>query len=122
MQDKPQTHDQYLNRLEPGQQAILQRLREMIKEILPDVTEVISYGLPAFKYQGKVLVGYGASANHCALYLFSSYILEQFNEKLSGFDYSKGTLRFKINSPLPSDLIQELIQAKIKEINNTSPK
>jgi len=94
----------------------------MIKEILPDVTEVISYGLPAFKYQGKVLVGYGASKNHCAVYLFSSSILEQFNEKISGFDYSKGTLRFKINSPLPSDLIQELIQAKIKEINSTSHK
>ena len=116
MTGKFSTQTEYLNNLEPEKRQVLQHLRTLIKETFPETKECISYSLPAFRYRGKILVGYGTSAKHCALYLFSASILNQFKDELAGFDTSKGTLRFQPASPPSKELIMMLIQAKIREI------
>lgn len=116
MTTKVTSHEAYLQTLNPDQQEILRHLRTLIRESVPEGEECISYSLPAFRYRGKILIGYGASAQHCALYLFSSLILPQFKSELEGFDVSKGTLRFQPESPPSKSLVQALIQAKIQEI------
>jgi uncharacterized protein YdhG (YjbR/CyaY superfamily) len=115
MSVKPQNHEHYLATLTDNKRAALEQLRETIKAAAPEADEVISYQLPAFRLGGKVLVGYGATAKHCALYLFSSSIVAGFEDDLRGYDTSKGTVRFKAAEPLPASLVHKLVQARIAE-------
>jgi uncharacterized protein YdhG (YjbR/CyaY superfamily) len=62
-----------------------------------------------------MLVGYGATAKHCALYLMSSTTVEAHREQLKGYDTSKGTIRFQADEPLPTRLVRTLVEARIAE-------
>lgn len=111
---KPSTADAYLAALPAAQRAALERLRAQIAAAAPEAEECISYGLPAFR-QGKLLVGYGATKKHCALYLMSGRVAEGFAEELADFDTSKGTVRFQPATPLPADLVARLVAARLAE-------
>jgi uncharacterized protein YdhG (YjbR/CyaY superfamily) len=62
-----------------------------------------------------MLVGFGAAAKHCALYLMSSSTVETYKDELKGYDTSKGTIRFPADKPLPAALVRKLVKARIAE-------
>jgi uncharacterized protein YdhG (YjbR/CyaY superfamily) len=62
-----------------------------------------------------MLVGFGASASHCALYLMSGTVLSGFARELEGYDVGKGTIRFAPDEPLPATLVRKLVRARIAE-------
>ena len=109
------TIDEYLAALSDEQRAALERLRKTIRTVAPRAEERISYQLAAFRLDGKMLVAFGATANHCAFYLMSSSTLEAFKDELKGYDTSKGTIRFQPDKPLPAALVQKLVKARIAE-------
>ena len=96
------------------QRAALQRLRKTIRAAAPDAEECISYQLPAFRLNG-LLVAFGASANHCALYPMSSETIAAHKKDLAGYDTSTGTIRFQPDAPLPAALVKKLVKARIAE-------
>ena len=112
---KPRNIDEYLALLADGQRAALQKIRETIKAAAPKAEECISYGLPAFRLNGKLLVGLGATAKHCAFYPMSSSTVEAFKDELEDFGTSKGTIRFQPADPLSAALVQKLVKARIAE-------
>ena len=75
----------------------------------------MSYQLPAFRLDGKVLVLYGATAKHCAFYPGSGTAVAAFEDDLRGFDTSKGTIRFDAEEPLPLALVRKIIKYRIAE-------
>ena len=77
----------------------------------PGAEECISYGIPAFRLDGKLLVHFGAAAKHCAFY--PGAVVETHREALKGYDTSKGTIRFQPDTPLPAALVTKLVQARI---------
>ena len=79
------------------------------------VTGQISYGLAAFRLDGKPLVAFGATANHCAFYLMSGSMVEAYETDLKDYDTSKGTIRFPADKPLPVALVRKLVKARIAE-------
>jgi uncharacterized protein YdhG (YjbR/CyaY superfamily) len=105
------TIDEYLAALSSDKRAALERLRKIIKAAAPRAEECISYQLPAFRLDGKVLVWFGASANHCAFY--PGAVVEAHKDELEDFDTSKGTIRFQADSPLPATLVRKLVKARI---------
>jgi len=107
---------EYLVTVTAEQQTTLLALRKAILAAAPGAEECISYRIPAFRFEGKVLVGYGATAKHCALYLFSGSIVELYAKDLEGFDTSKGTIRFPVEKPLSAALVKKLVKARIAEI------
>lgn len=109
------TVDEYLDAAPQPQQATLRTLREMLREILPDATECISYGVPAFKVGGKAVAGYAHAKRHCSYFPHSGSVLTQLEEELAGFDWSKGTLRFGVDDPLPRDLVGRLVELRIAQ-------
>jgi uncharacterized protein YdhG (YjbR/CyaY superfamily) len=115
MAGKPQTHEEYLAALSDDKRAALEKLRETIRQAAPGAEERISYGLAAFRLDGKMLVGFGATAKHCAFYLMSSSTLEAHKEEVAGYDTSKGTIRFQADKPLPTALVRKLVMARIAE-------
>jgi|SRR6266849_5475999 len=112
---KPRTIDEYLAKVKPDQRATLEKLRRTILATAPEAEECISYGIPAFRLDGRSLVAFGAWANHCSFYPMSSATLKDFQDDLKDFQTSKGTIRFSPGKPLPATLVKKLIKARMAE-------
>lgn len=115
MAARPSTFDEYLASLSADKRAALEKLRKTIRAAAPRAEEYISYGLAAFRLDGKPLVALGATANHCAFYLMSSSTVEAHQEALTHHDTSTGTIRFPADQPLPAALVRKLVKARIAE-------
>ena len=96
------------------QRAALEKLRKTIRAAAPKTEECISYQLPAFRLDGRLLVAFGAAASHCAFYP-GSFPIEACRKELKGYDTSKGTIRFPANKPLPVALVRKLVKARIAQ-------
>ena len=114
MSAKPQTIDEYLAPLSNEKRAALEKLRRDIKSAAPKAEECISYGIPAFRLGGRLLVAFGAAANHCAFYP-GAHPVEAHEDELEAYDTSKGTIRFPADSPLPATLVRKLVKTRIAE-------
>src|SRR5947207_14983568 len=112
---KPSTIDEYLAPLSDDKRAALQKLRKAIKAAAPKAEECISYGLPAFRLDGRLLVAFGAGAHHCAFYPCSSSTVAKHKRDLKGYETSKGAIRFQADEPLTVDLVRKLVKARIAE-------
>ena len=108
--------DEHLDKLNDPEKAELQRIRQIVREIVPDAEEVISYGMPGFKYRGKYLVGFAAFKDHLSLFPTSGPI-EELQAKLAGFYLAKGTIQFTVNKPIPESLIKELLLCRVRMIS-----
>ena len=107
--------DEYLRALEEPKRGTLTRLREMILDILPDAEQGISYGVPAFKVRGKTIAGFAAFKNHLSYLPHSGSAFPEFSAELKGYATSSGALRFDIDKPLPRDLVQKLIDVRLRQ-------
>ena len=115
MAGKPKTIDEYLAALSGDKRAALEKLRRTIRAAAPEAEECISYQLAAFRLDGRMLVAFGATAEHCAFYLMSSSTVAAHKDELQGYDTSKGTIRFQADRPLPATLVRKLVKARIAE-------
>jgi uncharacterized protein YdhG (YjbR/CyaY superfamily) len=107
--------DDYLAAVPKDKRAALANLRDAIKAAVPTATEVISYGVPTFKKDGKGLVAYGAAAAHCTFYLMSTGVLRAHAAELKKYELGKGCIRFQADKPLPKSLVTKLVKARIAE-------
>lgn len=106
--------DEYLATRPKDQRVALEKLRKAIHAAAPKAVECISYQMPAFRLDGKMLVYFAAWANHCAFYP-GPYPLEVHKEELRKYDCSKGTLRFPADKPLPAALVRRLVKTRIAQ-------
>lgn len=108
---KAKTIDEYLAALPTDQRAALERLRHAIQAAAPRAEECISYQMPAFRLDGRMLVWFGAAAKHCAFY--PGAVVDAHRGELAGYETSKGTVRFQPDNPLPGRLVRKLVKAQI---------
>lgn len=108
---RPKTTEDYLAALGGEQRAALQALRKAIKAAAPGAEECISYNLPSFRLNGRLLVSYGAAKKHCAFYPGSA--VQELGDELKNYDTSKGTIRFASDKPLPVALVRKLVKLRI---------
>ncbi len=111
---KPQTIDEYLAGITPEKRAALNRLRRTIHAAFPRAEECISYGIPAFRLDGRVVAWFAAAAPH--LSFFPGGVLEPFKAELKDYEISKGTVRFQPDHPLPAGLVRRMIKARIASV------
>jgi len=111
----PRTIDDYLAALTNDKRAALEELREIIRGAIPAAEECVTYGLAAFLFNGRTLVGFGATDSHCAFYPMSSNTVQRLKEDLKNYDTSKGIVRFQPDKPLPGDLVHRLIKDRLAE-------
>lgn len=110
--------DDYLKEVSGPQKQQLERIRQTVKQTVPDATEVISYGIPAFKYDNKYLIGFAAFKDHMSIFPASGPIAV-LKEKLSNYKLSKGTIQFTIDNPVPKSIIVELVNIRIADISKS---
>ena len=114
MPSKPRTIDEYLAALSEPKRAALEALRRAIRSVAPQAEECISYQLPAFRLDGRLLVWFGASANHCSFYP-GAFPIEAHRDALGAYSVSKGTIRFSPERPLPQALVRKLVRTRMVE-------
>ena len=118
---KPKTPDDYLAGIPEPAHSTLQHIREVIKSAVPkETTEVISYGIPMFKYKGG-LVAFAAFSKHCSFFPMSRSVIAAFQDQLQEFETSRGTIRFPLDKPLPPALLKKLVKARIAENERRGP-
>jgi uncharacterized protein YdhG (YjbR/CyaY superfamily) len=110
--------DEYFENIEPNERAELERIRAIVHETAPSAEEVITYGMPGFKYHKKYLIGFNARKDHLGLYPTSGPI-EALRDKLTGYSLSKGTIRFTLSNPLPEELIKEIVRTRMAAIDQS---
>jgi uncharacterized protein YdhG (YjbR/CyaY superfamily) len=110
---KPETIDEYLAALPADKRAALQRLRRTIRAAAPRGEECISYQMPAFRLDGRVLLWFGAATHHCSF--FPGAVVQGRRKELADYDVSKGTVRFPPDRPLPAALVRMLVKDRIAQ-------
>lgn len=114
------TVDEYLAGVQEPARTTLNKIRAAIRSAAPpEATETISYGIPAFKYNG-VLVWFAAFSDHCSLFPTAA-VIEKFKSELKRYYKSKGTIQFPNDKPLPTALIQKMVKARVSRVDSKKP-
>ncbi len=103
----------YINKQVSPQKEIIKKIRSLIQRTAPVAIEGMSYGVPAFKLNGSNLIVYAAFKNHVGIYPEPETI-KVFEKELTNYETSKGTVKFKIDEPIPYSLIEKIIKYRIK--------
>jgi uncharacterized protein YdhG (YjbR/CyaY superfamily) len=106
--------DIYLQRIEEPKRSTLEALRQTILEIVPDAEQVISYRVPAFRVEGRIVAGFAAFTDHLSYLPFSGSVLPELADELQGYTMTKSALHFPVNRPLPKKLVKKLIEARLQ--------
>jgi uncharacterized protein YdhG (YjbR/CyaY superfamily) len=115
MNRKPTTVDSYLATVKGDRRAALDKLRKTIRAIVPKAEECISYGMPAFRLDGRIIAGFAATTKGCSYFPFSGSTLRTLARDLAGYGGTKGSLHFDPAKPLPATLVRKLIKTRIAE-------
>jgi uncharacterized protein YdhG (YjbR/CyaY superfamily) len=108
--------DEYLASVPDPQKTELERIRRLVRRTVPEAEEATSYGMPAFKYRERPLLGFRASKNHLSVFPFSPEAIDAARDALAGFDLAKGTVRFTPDKPIPESALVQLLRHRSLEI------
>src|SRR5580658_215695 len=113
----PKTVEEYLDAIPEPTRSTLNTIRAAIRAAAPpESTEVISYGIPAFRHQ-EILIWYAGFSKHCSLFPTAA-VIEAFKKELNGFVLSKGTIQFPTDKPLPATLVKKMVKARLAHIES----
>lgn len=113
MQKTQSTIDAYILNYPKPVQAILRKIRLTIRKVAPNATEAMSYGIPTFKLHGN-LVHFAAYKKHIGFYPGSAAIRTFLKEIEKKYTWSKGTIQFPLDKPIPYGLVQKITRFRVK--------
>lgn len=108
--------DDYLASVPPAKKAELERIRKIVNQTVPSAVEVITYGMPGFKYKNKYLVAFAPFKDHLSIFP-GSHAIEATKVKLTKYKLSKGTIQFTLDTTLPDQLIIDLVTVRKNDID-----
>jgi uncharacterized protein YdhG (YjbR/CyaY superfamily) len=114
MKSTSENVDEYIKAFPKNVQKILEQVRATIKSKAPEAVESISYGMPAYKTQGRPLVYFAGYEKHVGFYATPTGHAE-FAAELAKFKQGKGSVQFPIYKPIPYDLIARIVEFRVKE-------
>ncbi len=107
--------DEYIAAVPESDRQVLQDLRKTIKAAAPETEELISYGIPTFRYRGRPLVHFAAFKDHLSFVTTRESLVEQFRDRLAGHKTSGTTIQFTFQHPIPADVVEGIVKARVKE-------
>lgn len=107
--------DEYLAKLPADERELLGNLRRRVNELVPEAVETISYGMPAFKVDGRFFLSYAAWKTHCSIYAIDDALLARHADAIRGYGRTKGALHFTPAQPLPDALLEDLVRQRVRE-------
>lgn|SRR5450631_337426 len=112
---RPTTIDAYLATVKGEKRVALDKLRQTIRAVVPRAEECISYAIPAFRLDGRIVAGFAATAKGCSYFPFSGSTLRTLAKELADYEQTKSSLHFDPAAPLPATLVRKLVKARIAE-------
>lgn len=106
--------DVYINQFPEIVKETLQQIRQIVKTIAPNAEEIISYGMPGYKTNGKPLIYFAGYKNHIGLYATPSGNIV-FKNELSQYKQGRGSVQFPLDQPIPYELIQRIVKFRLEE-------
>lgn len=106
--------DSYIAAAPEAMRPLLEKIRLTIRKAAPGAEEVISYGMPAFRYKG-MLVYFAAFKNHCSFFPGNAGLIAELKTELKPFRTSKGTIQFTPENPLPAALVTRIVKLRVKQ-------
>jgi uncharacterized protein YdhG (YjbR/CyaY superfamily) len=107
--------DEYMASQPAAAQRILRRVRGAIRKALPEAEETISYQIPAYKLQGRVVLYFAGWKQHYSLYPATGGVASAFSDQLASYQLNKGTIRFPLSPPIPVKLIASIAKFRAQE-------
>jgi uncharacterized protein YdhG (YjbR/CyaY superfamily) len=104
--------DEYLTSLDGAEKAIISHMYGVVREMVPDASEALSYNMPAFKKDGKAFIAIMANKDFMSVYPFSN--LEPLGLDFSDYECTKGSIHFTLEHPISDDLLRTIITARLK--------
>ena len=104
--------DRYLAALDEPKRSTLEALRQAILEVIPEAEQGISYGVPAFRMEGKVVAGFAAFKNHLSYLPHSGSVFPELGDAIARYRTSSGALQFPVDRRLPKALVRKLIAVR----------
>lgn len=112
--------DEYIRSFPENIREKLEEIRAIIKPLVPEAQEKISYQMPAF-YQNGIVVWYAGFAKHIGFYPGANGIAA-FKSELAGYKSAKGSVQFPLDKPLPAELISKIVRFRAAENNKKDKK
>jgi uncharacterized protein YdhG (YjbR/CyaY superfamily) len=108
--------DAYLAGLPADQREALQLVRAELHRLVPDAEESMGYGMPVIKHNGQGVLWFAGWKKHLSIYPLTDSFLAAHEAELEGYDRTKGSLHFSPDAPLPSQLFEELVRARLEDL------
>jgi uncharacterized protein YdhG (YjbR/CyaY superfamily) len=108
--------DDYIAPQPEAAQAVLERVRSIIRKALPAAEEAISYQIPAYKLRGQAVVYFAGWKQHYSLYPATAPLVKAFKAELAPYELSKGTIRFPLGETVPAKLIERIAKFRAREV------
>jgi uncharacterized protein YdhG (YjbR/CyaY superfamily) len=112
--------DAYLATLPAEQQEVLGKLRARIQKLAPEAEETISYGMPAFRLDGKFLLSYAGWKRHCSIYPIDDELVARHEVTIGSYPRTRGSLHFTDSQPLPDDLLAEIVRQRVDGVRGVA--
>jgi uncharacterized protein YdhG (YjbR/CyaY superfamily) len=106
---KPTTVDAYIAALPVEHRGVAEQVRQTIRAAAPAATERISYGMPAFRQDGRNFFYFGVWKEHIGVYPIYPGPPE-FEAGIAEYRHGKDTVRFLLRDPVPHALLTELVR------------
>lgn len=107
--------DAHLASIAEPKRSTLEEVRRRILEIIPEAEQCISYNMPCFKVEGKAVAGFDAFTHHLSYFPHSGHVFQEMPDALAGYTFTKGSLHFAIDEPLPRDVIAQLLHIRMQQ-------
>ena len=108
--------DDYFSSLDASARTAFEHIRDLVMEMAPEAEQGTSYGMAALRYNQKPLLAFRAARQHLSIFPFSSRVVDAVRDQLTVFELSKGTIRFTAASPLPDQVVRDIVRYRIQEI------
>ena len=108
--------DAYLEGLDEPKRSTLEQLRRDILAVVPEAEQCISYTMPAFRVEGKVIAGFAAFGRHLSYLPHSGSVFTELKDELADYRKSVGALRFPVDRPLPASLVAKLVEVRLRQV------
>lgn len=108
--------DEYIATQPKAAQAVLKRVRSIVRKAVPGAEEAISYQIPAFKLHGRPMIYFAGWREHFSIYPSNARLVAAFKDELAPYEISKGTIRFPLSEPVPVKLIAGIAKFRAKEV------
>jgi uncharacterized protein YdhG (YjbR/CyaY superfamily) len=107
----------YIAALEGTERDVIERIRARAVALVPEAVEGVSYGMPALRYRDSPLLSVMAAKQHIGLYPYSPPVVSAVSAELGDYSWSKGTIRFTPEHPLPDSLVDRIVLLRRDEID-----